>query len=154
MPQAEGPVRVRIMRGQVLPPNTVKVGRGTRWMTPYSHFASLPLRTGRNVSIGFAQRAAQSAAQIFRHQLLTYGEWMPPATPWVTKPKKTTVEDVKRELEGKNLACQCGLDMACHGDVLMEIANGWPTCPLLLGEHVPTRALEAAIEQVKGIYRK
>jgi hypothetical protein len=26
-------------------------------------------------------------------------------------------------LKGKNLACFCGLDEPCHGDVLLEIAN-------------------------------
>jgi hypothetical protein len=27
------------------------------------------------------------------------------------------------ELRGKNLSCWCGLDMPCHADVLLEIAN-------------------------------
>ena len=27
------------------------------------------------------------------------------------------------ELRGKNLACWCALDMPCHADVLLEIAN-------------------------------
>lgn len=35
-----------------------------------------------------------------------------------------TVEDVRRELAGKTLACWCSLDQACHGDVLLSIANG------------------------------
>lgn len=30
---------------------------------------------------------------------------------------------IKLELEGKNLACYCRLDQACHADVLLEIAN-------------------------------
>jgi Domain of unknown function (DUF4326) len=33
-----------------------------------------------------------------------------------------TVEDVRRELEGCDLACWCA-PQACHGDVLLEIAN-------------------------------
>jgi hypothetical protein len=151
---SDGPQRIRIIKGQVLPPNTVKVGRGTRWDTPYSHFASVPLRTTRGTHIGWAQKAAQGAVQIFRYQLMTYGEWEPPATPWCTRPKKMTVEDVKRELEGKNVACQCGLDMACHGDVLLEIANGWPAAPLSIGEHQPTLALQAAIDLMKAIPRR
>ena len=28
------------------------------------------------------------------------------------------------ELRGKNLACWCGLNEACHADVLLELANG------------------------------
>lgn len=35
-----------------------------------------------------------------------------------------TVEDVRRELAGKDLACWCPLDQPCHADVLLEIANG------------------------------
>jgi hypothetical protein len=38
----------------------------------------------------------------------------------------TTVEDVRRELAGKDLACWCPLDQPCHADVLLEIANGDP----------------------------
>ena len=34
-----------------------------------------------------------------------------------------TVEDVKRELRGRDLACYCALDEPCHADVLLAIAN-------------------------------
>lgn len=35
-----------------------------------------------------------------------------------------TVEDVVRELRGKNLACWCAIDGGpCHCDTLLEIAN-------------------------------
>jgi len=34
-----------------------------------------------------------------------------------------SIEDVKRELRGKNLACYCALDQSCHADVLLEFAN-------------------------------
>lgn len=30
---------------------------------------------------------------------------------------------IREELAGKNLACFCGLDQACHADVLLRIAN-------------------------------
>jgi len=32
-------------------------------------------------------------------------------------------DEIKRELKGYNLACFCGLDQPCHGDVLLDIAN-------------------------------
>lgn len=35
-----------------------------------------------------------------------------------------TVNDIKAELRGKNLACWCAENVACHADVLLEIANG------------------------------
>ena len=34
-----------------------------------------------------------------------------------------TVEDVERELRGRDLACYCPLDEPCHADVLLELAN-------------------------------
>jgi len=39
-----------------------------------------------------------------------------------------SVEDVRQELRGRDLACYCPLDQPCHADVLLEIANGehWP----------------------------
>ncbi len=37
---------------------------------------------------------------------------------------KVTVDDIRREMAGKNLACWCKPGDACHADVLLEIANG------------------------------
>ena len=37
---------------------------------------------------------------------------------------KVTVEDAKRELRGRDLACYCPLVGPCHADVLLEVANG------------------------------
>jgi hypothetical protein len=34
-----------------------------------------------------------------------------------------SVEDIRRELAGHDLACWCPLDQPCHADVLLEIAN-------------------------------
>lgn len=38
-----------------------------------------------------------------------------------------TVEDVRRELAGKDLGCWCPLDKPCHADALLEIANAVPS---------------------------
>ena len=38
-----------------------------------------------------------------------------------------TIEQVRTELCGKNLACWCPLDGPCHADVLLEIANAGPS---------------------------
>lgn len=35
-----------------------------------------------------------------------------------------TVEEIRTELEGRDLACWCPLDEPCHADVLLELANG------------------------------
>ena len=34
-----------------------------------------------------------------------------------------TVDDVRRELAGHDLACWCPLDQSCHAAVLLEFAN-------------------------------
>jgi hypothetical protein len=34
-----------------------------------------------------------------------------------------TIEDARRELRGRDLACYCPLDETCHADVLLEVAN-------------------------------
>lgn len=33
-------------------------------------------------------------------------------------------DEIRRELAGRDLACWCSLDEPCHGEVLLEIANG------------------------------
>ncbi len=33
------------------------------------------------------------------------------------------IMDARRDLRGKNLACFCALDKACHADVLLRLAN-------------------------------
>lgn len=39
--------------------------------------------------------------------------------------------EVIGELAGRDLACYCPLDQACHADVLIEIANGAANHPVL-----------------------
>jgi hypothetical protein len=34
-----------------------------------------------------------------------------------------SVEEIRAELAGKDLACWCPLDRPCHADVLLEVAN-------------------------------
>jgi hypothetical protein len=70
---------------------------------------------------------AAMAVSMFRDQLLTAGAWFPVPMPWpngsIPSIAPTTIDDVKRELKGKNLACFCRLDQPCHADVLLGIAN-------------------------------
>lgn len=34
-----------------------------------------------------------------------------------------TVDDIRRHLAGRDLVCWCALDVDCHADVLLDIAN-------------------------------
>jgi hypothetical protein len=81
-------------KGWRMPPNTVYVGRGSKWGNPFSIKAY-----GRIKAVYKFQKA------LIKNNL------------------PITIEDVKRELKGKNLACWCALDKPCHADVLLELAN-------------------------------
>jgi hypothetical protein len=81
-------------KGARLPPDAVVVTRPTRWGNPH------PLALGR-----------REAVDRYRADLLA-GR-LP-----------VTVDDVRRELRGRDLACYCPLDEPCHADVLLEVANG------------------------------
>ena len=90
------PRRLRRSRrkGSRLPAHAVVVSRPTRWGNPH------PLELGR-----------AEAVRRYREDLLA-GRLA------------VTVEDVRRELRGRDLACWCPPDEPCHADVLIEIANG------------------------------
>ncbi|SDE23397.1 protein of unknown function [Salipiger thiooxidans] len=77
-------------------PDAVVVARPSKWGNPYQG-------DGRGVD-----RAMLASL---------FGELM-------KRPEKSAfVEEVRRELRGKDLACWCPLDGPCHADVLLEIAN-------------------------------
>ncbi len=88
-------------KGWKMPPNTVYVGRPTKWGNPYREGQLNALRTiTRQEAVEWYRRfvkANQQSDQRFRLPL--------------------------SELLGKHLACWCPLDQPCHADVLLEIAN-------------------------------
>lgn len=101
------PVRItrsRVKGSKLESPNglpVVCVTRGTRWGNP--HKLETPNRP-------FNHANRLRAVTLFRFSL---AEGKLPYT----------VEDIKRELRGKNLACWCK-EGPCHADVLLEVANG------------------------------
>lgn len=38
---------------------------------------------------------------------------------------KKYIEMIKKELKGKDVCCWCPLEMPCHGDAVLQIANEW-----------------------------
>jgi hypothetical protein len=104
------PVRLRRSRAKgsrLVSPNglpVVCVSRPSKWGNPFV-LARGPAQARtreaklRSESVAKFRRAISSAALPF------------------------TIEDVCRELRGKNLACWCPLDGPCHADVLLEVAN-------------------------------
>jgi hypothetical protein len=81
-------------KGSHLPEGVLVVTRPTKWGNPH------PLSLGRAESV-----------RRYREDLLA-GRL------------DVTVDDVHRELRGRDLACYCPLDAPCHADVLLAIANG------------------------------
>jgi hypothetical protein len=83
-------------KGWKMPPNTVYVGRPTKWGNPYK---PSPVMSAEWCVFQFEKLliANQHSSERFRKPI--------------------------GELRGKDLACWCPLDQPCHADVLLEIAN-------------------------------
>lgn len=81
-----------------MPPNTVSVTRPGKWGNPFvGPFAAQKFRAAL-----FDLRMCEDEAQRIKIR------WM---------------RDNIKTLQGKNLACFCKIDVECHGDSLLEIAN-------------------------------
>jgi hypothetical protein len=85
-------------RGWRMPPNTVYVGRPTKWGNPY-HIAGFVSREGavRNYHIWLRERLVEDP-----HFL--------------------------DELKDKDLACWCRLDEPCHADILLKFLSNMEYC--------------------------
>jgi uncharacterized protein DUF4326 len=80
-------------KGARLPEGAIVVTRPTKWGNPH------PLELGRTEAV------RRYRSDLFAGRL------------------PVTVDDVKRELHGHDLACYCPLDEPCHADVLLAVAN-------------------------------
>ena len=102
--------RVQLSRakGWRMPTNAVKVDRSTRWGNPYKLHGD-----------GYPMSPAVAVA-MFRRLLQDHGGFVARVG---GKEVHTTVDDIRRELHGKNLACWCPPGQECHADVLLQIAN-------------------------------
>jgi hypothetical protein len=92
-----------------MPANTVKVDRTTRWGNPFRPeacgSAANAVACHRAWILGNAARLSALGCQPPR------GVKPPP------------VEEIRRELRGRNLACWCRPGTPCHADFLVELAN-------------------------------
>lgn len=100
------PMRVQLRRskGWRMPANTVLVSRPSKWGNPF------PILSGSGLTESEWRLAALSNFRAALHGR----EHMR---------LQITVNDVRRDLRGKNLACWCPLDQPCHADVLLAVAN-------------------------------
>lgn len=101
---AERPRRVQLRRTKDwrLPLNTVVVSRPSKWGNP---FKVTP------------ERSQLSAVGAFRIWLTTEG-----VTAGIQERKQWMLDHMP-DLRGKNLACWCSLNSACHADVLLSLVG-------------------------------
>lgn len=97
----------------------VNVARPSKWGNPFVvHHPNGPPGLRQPMS-------AEAAVSSFRHLLKKERGWFPVPLPWPQgkiPSQFTTVDDVRQELAGHNLACWCSCS-PCHADVLLKIAN-------------------------------
>lgn len=108
----ERPKRIqrKRLKGWRMPPNTVYVGRPTKWGNPW---------TPKNHTV-IAMKAGQivgSRPGTIAECIVSYYEDIKSGDIGLS------IGEARRELAGKNLACWCPLDQPCHADVLLELAN-------------------------------
>ena len=93
-------------KGWRMLPNTVYVGRPTRWGNPWRHEDLYMSAYVDPIGDEEAMLVTLYRADMDRGHL------------------RVSKGDIRRELQGKDLACWCPLDQPCHADVLLEVANG------------------------------
>ncbi len=122
------PVRIQRQRtrGWRMPPNTVYVGRPTKWGNPFSVD-----EFGRTRCIALYRDALEGFWDARRHFSDTevdlanhaYALWCE----FTKRHNGTPSKNACAELYGVNLSDWCALDQSCHVDVLLEIANKGPS---------------------------
>ncbi len=83
-------------KGFKMPENTIYVGRPGKWGNPF---------------LECANRSRIDAVMQFQNNITKQHIPYP------------TIQEIKNELHGKNLACWCPLTEPCHADALLIIAN-------------------------------
>lgn len=116
------PIRIQRKRtkGWRMPPNTVYVGRPTKWGNPF--------KVGGRFMIGDPN---PKSAGVFR--MIWCEAHIPDSRFTLIRDSKTATEFYRRliaknppqdieQLRDKDLACWCPLDQPCHADVLLGLA--------------------------------
>jgi len=115
-------------KGWRKPPNTVFVGRPTRWGNPFRVF-----KGDRDNERAVAEFRAWLAGEIpitvyrtdrYRTMAEQQQAWLDGEIPELDHTAPPTMAQIRQHLAGKDLGCWCRLDQPCHADVLAELANG------------------------------
>lgn len=122
------PVRIQRKRtkGWKMPPNTIYVGRPTIYGNPFKEVGDM--------IYGDASHRRKILSPWIYIDAGPTGDVVELYKDWITgigdqailsrvRPCPFTIEDIKKELGGKNLACFCCLECKCHASVLLKISN-------------------------------
>ncbi|GAS95494.1 uncharacterized protein RMCC_2460 [Mycolicibacterium canariasense] len=113
-----------------MPEGAVYVGRPSKWGNefnwqsyrkyPPSYYMDGEMRDPDDMRrIPDAERrrlAVVDFKDMLRRAPLGDGQW--------GRKGESVYDTIRRELAGRDLVCWCPLDQPCHGDVLLELANG------------------------------
>lgn len=136
------PRRIQRQRaaGWTMPPNTIYVGRPTKWGNPFD-FRSADCSF---LALSYGCRGSRAGRQ--EASVRAFREWITPVKgrrtvryeravclgnddvshqigPRFIVGPPPSIKSIRAALAGKNLACFCALDAPCHADVLLELAN-------------------------------
>jgi Domain of unknown function (DUF4326) len=92
-----------------MPPDTIYVGRPSRWGNPFTaeQAQEAGYRDGRGMAVYGFRQMMKGDPDFARHH----------------PNQRQAILDSLPDLRGKNLCCWCPLDQPCHADVLLELAN-------------------------------
>jgi hypothetical protein len=104
-------IQRRRTKGWTMPPDTIYVGRPSRW--------------GNQFEVGVSV-TPETAVERYALLLETYFEFLGSTlkaafAPWPVEDGQ--LREWLKPLRGKNLACWCPLDQPCHADLLLKLAN-------------------------------
>lgn len=101
-----------------MPPNTVSVCRPGKWGNRWRVGDIVQRFSAEKICETFTIETAAQAVACFREDMEQH----------LANPKaRASIRAALDELRGKNIACFCGLDQPCHGDVLLDLSNA-PIC--------------------------
>jgi hypothetical protein len=101
-------------KGWKMPPNTVKVCRPGKWGNPFMVSDVIDFYIG--------DKSLAQADCVDSHK-----RWIMEGTNHSSDDAPPSIEEIRSQLRGKNLACWCKQGTPCHADILLKIANEEPS---------------------------
>lgn len=115
MPDQPRRFQLKRTKGYRKPEGAVVVARPSKWANPWRICWEGPYVHETKHDSNRCRPSRIDSITAFRHAVLF---------PVIGQPQVPTVDEIRQELRGKDLACWCRPGKWCHGDVLLDIANG------------------------------